>query len=500
MKIFTAEQIRRWDSFTIENEPISSIDLMERAAYRASYWLMSKFDKDNRITIVCGSGNNGGDGLVIARYLNRYGYKVRVVKLMFAERGSDDFEHNLKRLKMLDVPIADFSEIKEQVLAESSELIIDALFGSGLSRRPAGEALELIQKINLHNGIKVSIDIPSGMYCCYNTQEDIQHSVWADYTLSFQTAKLAFLLPTSGPAAGEFAIIDIGLHEEYVRNEPSKLVCIEDKNVINRLIARERFSHKGTYGHALIIGGSKTKTGAAIISATACLKAGAGLVSVYSSHNGILAVQAYAPELMCVQNSGEEHIVDDHLDGEWTIGIGPGLGTHKDTIEFVERLFSKHSKPMVIDADALNIISAQKALLSEIPKGSILTPHPKEFERLVGKWKDEKGKLDKLRALSQKTDAIVILKGAYSIVCTPDGKMYFNATGNYNMATAGSGDVLTGILLSLLCQGYNTEDAAIIGAYLHGTAGDIAASGDKRISALEIANAVPQAIQKFEQA
>jgi len=496
MKIYTAEQVRRWDSYTIDNEPISSIDLMERAAYRASYWIMTRFSKDDKFIIYCGSGNNGGDGLVIARYLFHYCYNVKVVKLMLSEKGSEDFEQNLERLLRLAVPVRDYSEEREK--EDSSAIVIDALFGSGLTRRPEGLAWKAIQEINLHNGIKISVDIPSGMYCTFNTSEDMKYCVWADYTVSFQTAKLAFLLPTSGPAAGALEIIDIGLDKSFENNQESKYERVDESFIQEKLKRRERFSHKGSYGHAWLVAGSEGKAGAAVLAGKACLLTGAGLVTVNTPEKCLHALQSGAPELMVHCNKGVRCLEGKEVPQALHVGVGPGIGTHPGTLDYFTALVEQLEGPAVQDADAINMLASNKLLLPKLFPYSILTPHPREFERLVGKWNSEEEKLDKLANLSEAYSLIVILKGAYSVTCLPSGKMYFNSTGNQAMATAGSGDVLTGMVLSFIAQGYLPEEAAVMACYLHGTAGDIAADKNFRITAMDICEAIPEALKAIQ--
>lgn len=441
MKILSIDKIREADQYTIQNEPISSADLMERAAGQVFEWLMKRINKENKVKIFCGNGNNGGDGQVVARRLSKVGVPNQVFMLPDLHSA-------------LDFPTFD-----------DNEIIIDALFGSGLNRPVEGVAAELINYLNQQKAIRVSIDIASGLFA---DRPSPNVAIFRpDYTLTFQQPKLAFLMPENDPFVGQLEVLDINLHPKYLLEVTTNNLLV-DKEMIQPIIHhRTKYSHKGTYGHPLLIAGSEGKTGAAILGAKSCLRTGVGLLSVKLPQSAWTPLQVSVPEAMI-------H-VDYKLDAFNAIGVGPGLGTDDDAQRMVYRLIQEAQVPMVMDADALNILAENKTWLSFLPAKTILTPHPKEFERLFGKTSDSFERLDLLREMAVKYNIIIVLKGANTATAMPDGTVFFNSTGNPGMATAGSGDVLTGILLSLLAQRYPPEEAAVLGVYLHGLAGDLAA-------------------------
>lgn len=476
MEIFNAEQIRAWDAYTIEKEPVSSIELMERASFQVTCWIQKHIALNQEFIVFCGTGNNGGDGFAIARQIAELGGSVHCILCKISEKLSHDCRVNLdhvKRLKVQHRSISSASEIEEIHIQESA-VIIDALFGSGLNRPVDGLAKAVVEFINLCNGIKISIDIPSGMF-----SEPGPHNeaicVNADYTLSFQCPNLNLLLPGTGDSVGELHILDIGLHENFKDHNDSKFHYLQAPDVSELLRERKSFSHKGNYGHACLVGGAYGKTGAIVLGARACLASGAGLVSCHVPRACLTVVQTCIPEAMVDLNEGE-FIHEGSFNYEYKfLGIGPGLGTAPESIQFFESFLKSCKEPLVLDADALNILSLNKHLRSRIPPDSILTPHPREFERLAGAWNTESEKLDKLSELAGQLSSYIILKGHHSIVCTPTGKFYFNSTGNAGMATGGSGDVLTGLLTGFLSQSYMPLDACLIAVYIHGLAGDLAA-------------------------
>jgi NAD(P)H-hydrate epimerase len=478
MKLFNANIIRDWDAYTIENEPISSIDLMERAARQCCYWILERFATDVPIYIFSGMGNNGGDGLALARMLIENGYKPKVYIIAFTPEGSEDFTLNLNRLDQYDLRLEDIktSDALRDIELGSDCLIVDAIFGSGLNRIPEGIAADTIRLINLSNALRISIDIPSGMFCTFNDLMEDDLCVNADFTLSFQTPKLAFLLPEAGERAGEIHLLDIGLSRSFELKTETEFHLLERAMASELLYARNTFTHKGSYGHTAIVAGSQGKYGAAILCARACLRTGAGLLTVHIADSGWQILQTAVPEAMIQINAGKKCLSGVYEKGREThIACGPGIGTNEETENYLTSLLTAQKTPMVLDADALNILAKEERLIELIPEYSILTPHPKEFERLVGPWQSDKEKLGKLTELAAKYNIYVVLKGAYSVIASPDGKFYFNASGNPGMATAGSGDVLTGIIVSLLAQRYTSLEACILGCYLHGISGDFAA-------------------------
>lgn len=476
MKILSAEEIRLWDQYTIQHEPIASIDLMERASMKCLDWIGQHYPDALSFGIFCAKGNNGGDGLAIARMLIERNFPVSVYILEFGHLGTDDFQTNLARLHKLPKPDIHFIQSEENFYPfPAGQIIIDALFGSGINRSLEGVTEKLVQHINASGCEIVSIDIPSGLFVDHSSKGNT--IVKATHTLSFQCYKPAFLFAENEEYIGNVEILDIGLHKDFYQSAHSRFELLDDEIIHSIYKPRKRFSHKGTFGHALMIAGSYGKIGAAILSAKACLRSGAGLLTCHIPKCGYDILQTSVPEVMVMTDFNSSFItkIEDDLTKYKAIGIGPGLGTASETKMFLRELFDNYRNPIVLDADALNIIASQKELLQMIPAGSILSPHPKEFERLFGETANEFDRV--LLALQKAAElkCIIILKGHHSFIATPDGKGFFNSTGNAGMATAGSGDVLTGILTGLLAQGYNSVEAAILGVYLHGVAGDLAA-------------------------
>jgi NAD(P)H-hydrate epimerase len=480
MKIIDVSQIRELDKFTIEHEPITSIDLMERAALRCVIWILQKYDERTRFTIICGQGNNGGDGLAIARLLADKNYSVQVLIIHHSEKYSADFTSNYERLKLNSKPNLSIQEIKniEQLVdnfnIHQPNVLIDAIIGAGLNKTINGIIKDVIHFINSHYLPVISIDIPTGLFAdMLNNPNDI--ILKATYTLSFQFPKLSFMFPENANYIGEFSILDIGLNNDYINHLPTKNFFIIKNDIRKFFKTRSKVAHKGNFGHALIIAGSYGKMGAAILSAKACMHSGAGLLSVHIPKCGYEILQTSLPEAMVNVDSENNFITDNiRLEKYNAIGIGPGIGTEKQTKNAIKLLIQNTTVPVVFDADALNIISENKTWLAFLPANSIFTPHLKEFERLAGKSENSVERLKLLREFSFKNRIYVVLKGAHSAIACPNGDMYFNSTGNPGMATGGSGDVLTGIITSFLAQSYTPKEACLLGVYLHGLAGDFA--------------------------
>lgn len=477
-KIFPVEKIRLADEYTIEHEPISSIDLMERAANECVIWLLEKAKPAQEFAIFCGPGNNGGDGLVMARLLFKAGYNTQVFIINLNDKFSTDFSINLKRLKKLPkVNIVEWKEKPKQFPELSHQIIlIDALFGSGLSKELKGLPQSVVQQLSKLPNIKVAIDIPSGLFADKSSVHSKAVILQADYTLSFQFPKLAFLMPENEIFVGQWQILDIGLSAEFIDKTDTENYYLTPSLIASVLKTRSKFSHKGSFGHVLMIAGDHTKMGAAILSSKAVLRVGAGLVTLHHPSSAKTIVPTAVPEVMSSLDENEyiftkapELIKYSH------IAIGPGLGTRTQSAKALKLLVQQISTPMVFDADALNILAENKTWLSFLPKSSILTPHIGEFTRLVGKSKDNFERLQKARNFSKKHGIYLVVKGAYTFITTPTGKVFFNSTGNPGMATGGSGDVLTGMIVGLLAQNYSPLDACMIGVFLHGLAGDLAA-------------------------
>lgn len=484
MKIFSATQIREADAYTIEHEPISSLQLMERAAGAGARWLMRHFDHSHPFYIFCGLGNNGGDGLVITRLLRNNGYQATACILHHSNRPSADHTASRQALEQAyPESLYDIRAVAEFPLLPEGSIIIDAIFGTGLSRPVEGWMTSIIHKLNDLQGrhTVVAIDLPSGMLADASSVH--MPVVHAGHTLSFEVYKLALMLPENAACTGQVHILPIGLHPDYINHTPTRY-HVTDAHMMRTIYQpRQPFAHKGTYGHALLIAGSYGKMGAAVLSARACLHSGVGLLTCHVPLCGYQIIQVSAPSAMCITDPEETYSSHFHkgltVGGGRpykTIGIGPGLGTVAGTAKALEQLLAQYRQPMVIDADALNIIAGYPFLLQRIPPGSLLTPHPKEFERIFGSSGHD---FERLELLSQKAVQLhlyILLKGRYTAIACPDGSIYFNSTGNPGMATGGSGDVLTGVLTAMLAQGYTPKAAVLLGTYLHGLAGDIAAA------------------------
>jgi NAD(P)H-hydrate epimerase len=501
MKILNAEQIRAWDQYTMEHEPIVSIDLMERAATKCFEWLENNSWFVHSFSVFCGKGNNGGDGLAIARMLAERGCTVSVNILEFGHKGTEDFQANLARLHQ--IPSVTIQFIQDETnfhLVSTDTVIIDALFGSGLTRPLEGITAKLVDHINNSGCTVIAIDIPSGMSVDRSSKGNT--IVKADHTLSFQCYKPVFLIAENAAFLGEVVILDLGLKPEFLSSIDTRFELTDNAIISSIYKPRNRFTHKGNFGHAMIIAGSYGKMGAAVLSAKACLRSGVGLLTCFIPKCGYDILQTAVSEAMLMTDTNSSIItkVDDHISGYDSIGIGPGLGTASETRTAIKELLSVYKKPLVIDADGLNGLSMEKSLPT-LPSNSILTPHPKEFERLFGECKDDFERIEKAVANAKLLNCLIVLKGHHTFIATPGGKGYFNNTGNAGMATAGSGDVLTGILTGLLAQGYSSEQAAILGVWLHGLAGDIAAKqfSQEAMIAGDIIDNIGNAYKQLEQ-
>jgi len=499
MKIFSATQIKKWDAFTIANEPIASIDLMERAATACCNWLIGKNFAQKHFRIFCGKGNNGGDGLAIARMLIEHKCLVTVYILELGKIGTHDFQTNLERLHSVTTDIHFMQSPDFFPSFGDGDIIIDALFGTGLNKPLEGITAALINHINNSAAIKISIDLPSGLFADKSSTGNTIFK--ATQTLSFQNYKLAFLLPENEDNCGEVHLLHIGLHKAFEKDEPANFELINNKLIKTIYKPRSQFSHKGTYGHAALLCGSKGMMGAAILSSLACLRSGIGKLTAYIPQCGYDILQTAVPEAMAFV-AGEEYIVSSEgIDKYQAVGIGPGIGIHSSHKKLLTSIFETIKTPMVIDADGLNMVAENKDLLRLIPAQSILTPHPKEFERLFGKTENDFERLLLAQKKSKEFNIYIVLKGHYSFISTPTGMGYFNSTGNAGMATAGSGDVLTGILTGLLAQGYSPFESCISGIYLHGLAGDFAAAdfSQQAMIAGDIIHCLPKAFKAIEQ-
>lgn len=519
MKILFSDQIKEVDSYTIKHEPIASIDLMERAASACSEWICKKFDTTNPVYVFSGPGNNGGDGLAIARQLAEKEYKVEV--FLISKKLSDDSQTNYQRLiEQKKAAVTILTDETQLPVITPSNIIIDALFGSGLTRPLEGFALEVVKHINNSMTTIISIDIPSGLFGEDNSEikktetaetdismpEQVSEElnaiedkiIRATYTLTLELPFLSFFFPENEEYVGQWVVVPIGLNQDIIEDTKSEYCTIEKSHVNEKLLKRRKFSHKGSFGHALLISGSYGKMGAAVLASRACLKSGAGLLTTHIPKFGYEIMQTTIPEAMIsIDKYNKVTSEVPYINNYTAIGVGPGIGKSNATQIALREMLDKARVPMVFDADAINIIGENRDYMNKIPPYSIFTPHPKEFERIAGKSTDDFEQNKRQIAFARRHNIYLVLKGAYTSIACPDGKCYFNLTGNPGMATAGSGDVLTGIILSLLAQGYSSKDAAIIGVYIHGLAGDLAAKkvGHEALIATEIINHIGDAFK-----
>lgn len=495
MQIFNTQQIHDWDQYTISHEPVSSIDLMERAAKACFDWLMANGYRNRQFSIYCGKGNNGGDGLAIARMLAITGHEVAVYILEFGHKGTDDFQHNLALLHETSADIVFISTESTVNPVPEKHIIIDALLGSGLNRALEGLTATLVHHINNSGREVISIDIPTGMF---TDREPVNNVVIrASHTLTFQSHKLAFLLGDTQLYTGQLHILDIGLHQGYVENTPADFHLIDETLIRPMIRRRPKFSHKGNYGSGALIAGSKGMMGAAVLAARAFMRSGAGKLTCHLPDAGYGVMQGAVPEAMCLVEGGDNISTMGNLSKYDALGIGPGIGQYDHFPQLLSDIFKRFRKPMVIDADALNVMARNPRLMSHLPPLSILTPHPGEFARLFGSFESDHARIQAAMDKAKEYNVLIVLKGAHTLIATPGGKGYFNNTGNPGMATAGAGDVLTGLIAGLLCQGYPADHAAILGVYLHGFSGDLAAAANSQQSlmASDIVNFLGQAFR-----
>ena len=503
IKIFPTIQIKELDAYTIENEPVTSIDLMERASQALAKTISERWNTETPFTVFAGPGNNGGDALAVSRLLAQQGYRVEVY--LFNTKGSlsPDCETNKKRLTELSG--IDFHEITTQFVPPeltARHVVLDGLFGSGLNKPLSGGFAAVVKYINSSPATVVALDVPSGLMGEDNTYNIQANIIRADLTLSLQLPKLAFLFAENEQFVGEWQLLDIGLSEEAINEKETDFALTEHEDVASMLKPRGKFAHKGNFGRALLIAGSQGMAGASVLAARACLRSGVGLLTVHIPFCNNFIVQTSVPEAMTeIDINDVRFSCATDTDDYQAVGIGPGLGKAGDTEAALLEQIESCQTPMVVDADALNLLGEHRSYIGRLPKGSILTPHPKELERLVGKCQNSYERLTKARELARSAGVHILLKGAYSVVIAPSGKCWFNPTGNPGMATGGSGDVLTGVVLALLAQGYDAETAARMAAYVHGLAGDIACKkhGVMGMTAGDIVTCLPPAWRMLEE-
>lgn len=494
MTVVSTDGISKLDALTIAKEPISPIDLMERASKRWLEHARPFISRFSSFMVVAGKGNNGGDGLAIARFLVLEGYEAEVVHCHFGDKLSQDCETNALRYQQLELGV--YQEIQNgndinKVDWQKVDCIIDALFGIGLNSPLRGFYKDAVDSINKSGLPVISVDCPSGLFC--DTAQTVESSIIkANFTLTFQFPKLSFLFPESAHYLGTWKAINIGLPGEAIDEDWRQAYYIDESLIKGILKKRATFSHKGSFGHAHIVGGSKGMAGAAILTSKACLKTGAGLVTCHLHESGHNALLSASPEIMVEDGEVDFENSDKKMNA---LAIGPGLGKTSNSFNRLKQVLNGYDSSLVMDADALNLLAENESLWAKVPKNSILTPHPKELERLIGKTSDSFEQLAKTQELAEKHDAFILIKRAHTVIVAPNSKPYFNSTGNPGMATAGSGDVLTGIITGLLSQGYSPINASILGVYLHGLAGDLASKleGQAGLTASDLIDCLGQA-------
>lgn len=470
MKILSSQQIRKIDTETIKREAISSLELMKRASTAFYNWFIEKYsNKHTSVLIFSGVGNNGGDGLVIARLLHKSGYNVKVCVIECNNHYSEDCTHNIRRAKAENISFSKITNENQIPDIRKYDVVIDGIFGTGLSREISGIAETVINHINLSRTTVISIDVPSGLFL----EKKTTFAIKATETVTFQIPKLALFLPENQSYTGNVTIVDIGLNEQAIAETESDIYFTEKHEIRNLLKPLSKFAHKGTEGHALIVGGSLGKSGSVCLSSRAALKTGCGLVTAYLPKCGVPIIQMNFPEAMAIEDSGEKYIASIKFDIKPdAIGIGIGMGQNEETQSALHDFLLNNHTPLVIDADGLNIIAKNPEWLTLLQPKTIVTPHPGELSRLIGGWDDDYDKIQKTRLFARKYDAVVVVKGAYSLIIDYEN-IYLNSTGTPALATAGSGDVLTGMITSLLAQGYKPIDAARVGVYIHGMTSDL---------------------------
>lgn len=490
--LLSASQVQSVDAYTIKHKKIKSIDLMEQAANAFVNTFITEFeDKNKRIVIFCGQGNNGGDGLAIARLLGAKNYtNISVFLARFATKQSDDYKANLKRLQDVNFDIKEINDVNE-IEGLEPDLIIDAILGSGLNKPLTGQYEALAKLINDFDAKVIAVDVPTG----FNSEGELPlnyNGIIADLVICFQLPKINFFFPESAVALKRFKVVDIGLDEDFINLQSADFKLIKHTDAANLIKPRANFTHKGTYGHALVVAGNTNTMGAALLSASACLHTGAGLTTVCLPQSGLTALNMMLPEAMALPRKNDFDI--QAFDKYSALAIGPGLGIEEEQMRLLQIAIGAN-KPLVIDADALNLLSKRKDLLNKLSPNTILTPHIKEFDRLFGEHENWWKRVETASAKANELGIVIILKNQYTFICLPTGEVCINQTGNPAMASGGMGDVLTGLLVSLLAQGCKAKEAAILGVFLHGKAGDELAEQSFSITASQVALQIPKTIK-----
>ncbi|MBX2947890.1 MAG: NAD(P)H-hydrate dehydratase [Crocinitomicaceae bacterium] len=504
MKILSATQLKIVDALTIERQHISSIDLMERVAKICAERICSQYTADLPVVVFCGMGNNGGDGLAIARLLSEQNRMVQVIVVRHTEHFSADAQVNFDRLpESLQATLITVRSENDagQLHIKENTCVIDAMLGTGINKPVTGILETVIHKINSAPCTVISIDVPSGLMIDHSSGELPDACVQADLVLSLQLPKLAYLFPENKRIVPHFECVDIGLDQQALLEQPSPYYFAERQDIAALLVPRNKFSHKGTYGHALLLAGSSGTSGAAVIAAEACLRSGAGLLTVHSTKQTVDALSYRLPEAMTQTDEHDSFITFcDDLSSYRAIGFGPGVGRASETQQLLKSVIQRFQGRLIIDADGLNILAENKTWLEFLPKDTILTPHPKEFERLAGPSDTHFDRLQKARAFATRYTCILILKDTYTHICMPDGSVVFNSTGNAGLAKGGSGDCLTGIILGLLTRGYPPPQAALTGTFIHGYTADLCAEmmSQESILITDVIRQLPCAFKQLE--
>lgn len=493
LKLIDAAQTRLADAYTIENEPISSIELMERASSAFVKTFTERYsDKKLSITLFCGKGNNGGDGLAIARLLHHDRYeKINVVIVDFTEKERPDFRKNLEELRDTEIPVFYLTDISELDF-KYGDIVIDAIFGTGLSRPLSEKWKLLIKKLNEFSGTTISVDVPSGMPSEGNIEG--YTILKADWVITFQRPKLNFLLPLSAPYIKEWKVINIGLDEHFIENLESPFYWFWKKDIQKYIKTKNPFDHKGINGHNLIVAGSSQTMGAAFLCAEGSLRSGSGLTTVSIPESGLSALNSRLPEIMYLPRQEFNNV-------DWNkyqcVCVGSGLGKNQESKKILETLLQHYKQSVVFDADALNILAEDNKLLSQLPSGSVLTPHIKEFDRLFGEHRDCWSRIDTAFKQAQQLDVFIVLKNRYTMIFSPTGLCYFNSSGSPAMSIGGMGDVLAGMISSFIAQGYPIEKAVLTAVFIHGYAGEQLAQNMYIVTPSKLAKKLPYILKQL---
>ena len=502
VKVYSAAQIKEIDAYTIEHEPISSVNLMERASIAVAHEIMERWGNAVSYKVFAGPGNNGGDALAVSRIMAKAGCRVSVY--LFNTKGSLSPDCQTNKIRLHECRNVNFVEVTSSFappVLGADDVVIDGLFGTGVSRPLSGGFASMVKYINASEATVVSIDVPSGLMCEDNENNVADHIIKADYTFTFQYPKLSFLFPENEQYVGQWKVLDIKLMEPDTEDFQSPYNYTETSDIVPMLRTRMRFAHKGTAGNAILVAGKKGMAGAAILASRACLRSGVGKITVRTQEGNVLPLQIAVPEAVLSIEGDEAYFSHSFpMQGFDAIAIGPGIGKEAATAQaMIEQIKLSCNVPIILDADAINILGDHRGWISQLSKDCIFTPHKKELFGLIGTSTNSYDQLCKTRELCSRQQIYIVIKGAFSAVVCPDGSVCFNPTGNQGMATAGSGDVLTGVILALLAQGYDADSAVKLGVYLHGLAGDVASEtrGYEGLIASDIVESLPEAFLRL---